>query len=290
VCKGITADVGQSFGEDSALNGCKSQEVIEAASDTVETYRVSRSMLLQYFGGSASEVIYAIRASIQAKKNWLQLKLLQLAGMKKEDLLKAGAFKDELECKGLNPTKTIPGETPYLKSVQTYGRDMKPTIEPLPKQKVEEEKGPPASGEEIPTAPPKVELKPKSRAELMRKLERPSEGGEDKKYDTVMGFGTMRLVASDRMKELNPRQMNGLVTLRSIAQDVKAGGKQKTEGRGEFNKETVKRFQNTVMMADPAIAEKTKEALKAPSAAGGNLFRKMLNINAGDLAKAKFGQ
>ncbi len=261
---------------------------MEAASDVVEAYRVSKSMLLQYFGGSASEVVYAIRAALQAKKNWQQLKVQQIASLKREELHKLVQFKDESETKGLNPTKTVPGETPYLKTMQTYGSALRPAEgEHTFKHKSEEEKSVPEPDAK-PAAPPKMDLRPRPRAELMRRMEH---GNEDHKHDSASAFATMRLVASDRMKELNSQQMKGLIALRSIAQDVKSG-KSRAEGKGEFNHDTVKRFQKTVMMADPAIAEKVHEGPNQAKPAGGagmDFFKKMRNFNPGDL-RAKLGQ
>ena len=288
--------VGQVFGEDSALNGWKSQETVEAESDKVEAYKISKVMLMQYFGGSASEVLYAIRAGVQAKKNWIQLKIQQIATAKKEDLLKSGLLRDEGEYKIQKPTKTIPGEIPYLKMVQTYG---KPTVDPItPKSKLtkpEDDKtkfesavatAAAAVAASDPSPAPPHAPKPESRSKARNAFMIGKAPDEEHKDDTLRGFGTMRLVASDRMKTITPQQMRGLAALRTIAQDVKSGGKQKQEPNADFNKDSVKKFQNTVMMADPAIAEKAKETAKAPSA---NFFRKMKEFNMNDL-KAKLGQ
>lgn len=300
--KYVRLDVGQSFGEDSALNGTKSQEIIETVSDKTEAYRISKTMLLQYFGGSASEVIYAIRAGSQAKKNWVQLKLQQLANVKKEDLMKHVQFKDETEYKGLNPAKSIPGETPYLKAVQTYGRESKIQAEPMHKPKQEEEKTAASTSAKVepmatdatpkdppaaPPAPPKLEFKSiRPRPDLSKR----TEVNEDKKYDRVMGFATNKFLASDRLKELSSQQMKGLTALRTIAQDVKGGGKQKPDPKASFKKESISKFQSTVMMADPAIVEQAKQAAKlAPNS---NLFKKMQNFTMNDIGslKAKLGQ
>ncbi len=287
-----TLGVGQAFGEETALNGGKSTEVIEAESDQVEAYRISKSMLLQYFGGSASEVIYAIRAGAQAKRNWIQMKLQQLGSAKKDDLLKAGLLCDETEYKSLKPVKTMPGEVPYLKMVQTYG---KPSADSTPRSlkvggvsptaaatKVEEEK---VGAEPVTSFKPPPAPKPTTRRPMMNTFMIEKAPNEEHKDDSIRGFGTMRLVASDRMKNITPQQMGGLVALRKIAQDVKSGGK-KQDPKADFDKESVKNFQNKVMMADPAIAEKAKASA---AGSGANFFKKMREFNAADL-KAKLGQ
>eukprot|EP01022_Parablepharisma_sp_SALTPOND_P012672 TRINITY_DN1635_c0_g1_i1.p3 TRINITY_DN1635_c0_g1~~TRINITY_DN1635_c0_g1_i1.p3 ORF type:complete len:364 (-),score=47.41 TRINITY_DN1635_c0_g1_i1:5498-6589(-) len=274
--------IGQAFGEDSALNSSKAQETVEAESEKVEAYKISKSMLLQYFGGSASEVIYAVRAGVQAKKNWIHLKLQQLASARKEDLAEAGLFRDETEYRSLNPSKTVPGEVPYLKMVQTYGKPAAGSM--LKLDKMEEQKAPEPVARPPPA--PKPEFRPKPRNEFMVE-KAPNEEHRD---DKLRGFGTMRLVASDRMKNINSQQMKSLIALRSIAHDVKTGGKMKQEPKTDFNRDSLKKFQNTVMMADPAIAEKAKDGANGPgAAAGSDFFKKMRGFNP-EALKGKFGQ
>lgn len=242
--------------------------MIEAVSDIVEVYKISKSLLLQFFGGSASEVIYAIRGHLQNKKNWLIMKQQEIARMKKEDVLRFVQFKDENEFKGLNPVKDQPGETPYLKSMLLYGNDKKGTNETPQKSKsaipgITPENGKPEK---------KEEQKKRSCLRELPKM-RENEDSEDKKYDKLMGHGTMRLVASNRMeKGLTQEQMRGYLTLRGIAQDIKGGAKTNQDQKGDFRKESINKFKNSVMSADPEIANKAP-----PAAPGGGMsfFRKM---------------
>eukprot|EP00826_Nyctotherus_ovalis_P062152 TRINITY_DN893_c0_g2_i2.p1 TRINITY_DN893_c0_g2~~TRINITY_DN893_c0_g2_i2.p1 ORF type:complete len:127 (+),score=38.04 TRINITY_DN893_c0_g2_i2:73-453(+) len=112
---------------------------------------------------------------------------------------------------------------------------------------------------------------------------------EEYKNDTLRGFGTTRLVASDRMKHITPQQMRSLETLRSIAQERKAGGaKQGT--KTDFNKSSLKKFQDSVMMADPAILARGNPKPEAKNVGSGlNLFKKMRDFDPAN-HKKKFGQ
>ena len=96
----------------------------------------------------------------------------------------------------------------------------------------------------------------------------------------------MRLVASDRMKNITSQQMRGLVALRSIAQDVRSGTKRQ-DNAGGFDKSSLKKFQDSVTMADPAIAAKAKANPSGDS--GLNMFKKMRDFDSNNL-KAKLGQ
>lgn len=268
--------VGQSFGEDSGLNGNKVQETVQAESEVVEAYKISKSMLLQYFGGSSSEILYSIRANIQTKKNWNQLKITQYSSMKKEDLMNANLLVDNDIYKELNPTKTLPGEVPYLKMTQTYGKPSKETVLKLTKEEEAKAK------EAVLPPPPKPEMRPRARNDFMVG----KAPDEEYKDNTLRGFGTMRLVASDRMKNITSQQMRGLVALRSIAQDVRSGTKRQ-DNAGGFDKSSLKKFQDSVTMADPAIAAKAKANPSGDS--GLNMFKKMRDFDSGNL-KAKLGQ
>jgi len=269
--------IGQAFGEDSALNSIRSQEAVEAESETVDVYKISRAMLLQYFGGSASEVIYSIRAGVQAKRNWIQLKTKQLANAKKEDLLKAGMLRDESEIKLLKPTMSVPGEVPYLKMVQTYGKVTIDSGKTKP-AKQEEDKNATRAEEEPKLVPPPAP-KPQPRVTQRNTFMVGKAPDEEYKDNSVRGFGTMRLVPSNRLNNItNPQQMRGLDKLRIIANNIKSGGVQMPSGKTNFDKESVKKFQNTVMMADPAIAEKGIHPAK-PSLADMNTLKKMRKAN-----------
>lgn len=268
--------VGQSFGEDSGLNENKVQETVQAESEIVETYKISRAMLLQYFGGSASEVIYSIRANLQAKKNWNQLKLAQYNSMSKDKLIKENVLVDEDAYNELEPTKTVPGEVPYLKMVQTYG---KPSVEAAMKLTKEEEK---KAEEAVLPPPPKMELRPKPRNEFMVA----KAANEEVKNDTLRGFGTMRLVPSNRMQHMTQEKMRGLETLRNIAQERRTGGA-KPGPKANFDQGSIKKFQNSVMMADPAILANKSKATEGSS--GLNLFRKMKDFESINI-KDKIGQ
>jgi len=268
--------VGQAFGEDSGLNENKVQEAVQAESEVVETYKISRQMLLQYFGGSASEVLYLMRATLQAKKNWNQLKIIQYNATSKEDLIEENVLIDEESYKKLKPTMSVPGEVPYLKMVQTYG---KPSVETITKLTKEEEKK--AETAVLPP-PPKMESRPEARNEFMV-AKAPNEEYKD---NTLRGFGTMRLVASDRMKHITPQQMKAMAVLRGIA-DIRNPGKVNQEPKADFDKRSVKKFQETVMMADPAIV--TRGNSKPEPNSGLNLFRKMKDFDSASV-KEKFAQ
>ena len=124
-------DVGQSFGEDTALNSTKSQEVIEVVSEKAEVYRIKKEFLVKEFseevpdypGCKSNKVIDALRAEIQAKKNWIQLKFTRLSKLNQAELLAQSALKDEAEFRGLMPTKEVPTEIPYLKMMQMQIND-----------------------------------------------------------------------------------------------------------------------------------------------------------------------
>lgn len=256
-------DIGQSFGEDSALNNTKMQEMIEAVSEKVIAYRIDKSLLLQNFGGSSSEIIYALRGYLQNKKIWLKLKQQELVKMKKDDVLRFVQFKDENEFKGLNPTKTLPGETPFLETVLMYGKKKKETVQEPSSKPAENKK------------PDEPKKKPCFR-ELPKRVNK--EEKEEKDYTGILGFGTQRLVPSKRLTQgMNQTQIRGMLTLKGIAENAKSGGKANQDQKEDFSKEAISKFQNSVMNADPEIAQKKNE--QAPN--GPNVFRKLQMPNVG---------
>ncbi len=274
---------GESFGEDSALNNARCTETVEAA-ESVETYKISQEKLWKFFGGSGSEVIYALRAILQTKKNWMQLKIRQVSGTTTKDQL-VPFLCDESVRLGLAPAHAFVRETPFLQAIQNSVSPKNSTenvaaaaaaalADPKEPAAVHEEDKAPAA--KVEAGPPKMKGRMELR-QLPRSIKRDEAEDGEKKYDRVMGFETRRVRADEkRLTNMTTKQLDGLGKLRWISNDLKKGGSgEKETGKTDYKKSSLMKFQDRVTMADPIIAEKRRATIMATGGEAEGLFAKL---------------
>jgi len=112
-------NVGDMFGEQSALNDLPNPYTIVAATKKVEYYKIHRSNLTSFFGGVNGESINQMRAQLILNNNWLCTKILQLEMMHIDELFKLEYLNDQ-DISSTKPIKQAIKEVPYIQNNPRY--------------------------------------------------------------------------------------------------------------------------------------------------------------------------
>ena len=222
---------------------------------------------------------YALRGRIQTKQNWETMKLSQILSNPSLAL----QYREEPAYINLNPSKSTPAEIPFLKRKEPKPKssktDFEETITSLKKLSTKPSNPDSTSATAQTTGTAGMAGFLKNTADEKRESEEGA-GGTNKerfladmrardeekkpkeKYDRVMGWGTPRLVASNRMKGkgMTTVQLQGLTTLNRLAGERKGQAGNKDNDRiGGFQKTSIAHFTKNVMEADSEIAHIVKQ-------------------------------
>lgn len=98
--------VGDTFGEESAIEDMPNPWTVEVTSKSAEIYKIHRSNFVQHFGGLDGAPAMHLRSQSLIRNNWFKMKMSFLRKMSATKIASL-EFRDEEEYKKLNKTASI---------------------------------------------------------------------------------------------------------------------------------------------------------------------------------------